>query len=340
MRFIHIGDAHIREQTWANIPEVRGDASKAVFKVVDYAISHKIDTLVLSGDVFHSSKPTSRDIEIFNSLVKPFDYVLYIEGNHERSDPPWLNTLNAYGNMRHLTPSGVTIGDTQFYGIDYTRSSDDTIQAVASVISDSMKDPKPVLVMHCGFKHMINFEGASQIDATQVAPFKGLVLVSHVHKRKTYKNIHSPGPLFPQNWEEVGDCFVDLIDTDHCDIEDIVKTIDVTVRNYHTIKLEDVKTFKDTPRELPTLVRVLTNDPKDVIPEIKGCIVVPVITGKTNDGSAAENAVDVMSIDEAIMAEYEDKDDGSLMVDLFHSESPEEYIDKFLINNNIDRRHL
>ena len=90
MRFIHIGDAHIREQTWANIPEVRGDAFKACSRVVEFATRENIDVLILSGDVFHSSKPTSRDLEIFNYLIEPFNYVLYVEGNHETAKPMWL----------------------------------------------------------------------------------------------------------------------------------------------------------------------------------------------------------------------------------------------------------
>jgi hypothetical protein len=47
-----------------------------------------------------------------------------------------------------------------------------------------------------------------------------------------------------------------------------------------------------------------------------------------------------MSIDDAIMAEYEDPEDGRLMIDLFHSESPDKHIEDFLKSNNIDRRSL
>ena len=139
MRFIHIGDAHIREQTWANIPEVRGDAFAACTKVRDFAISEKIDVLVLSGDVFHSSKPTSRDIEIFNHLIEPFSYVLFIEGNHETAKPMWLESLNN-DKLHHMIPDYPKfVSDTCFYGIDYARSRNDLLSALDKI---SVLDPK------------------------------------------------------------------------------------------------------------------------------------------------------------------------------------------------------
>lgn len=336
MRFIHIGDAHIREQTWANIPEVRGDAFAACTKVRDFATSEKIGVLVLSGDVFHSSKPTSRDLEIFNHLIEPFNYVLFIEGNHETAKPMWLESLNN-DKLHHLTPYyPKQVGDACFYGIDYARSRNDLLSALNKV---SVLDPDGVrnfLVMHCGFRHMINFEGASQLEASDVIGFPGTILVSHVHKRQTYKNIHSPGPLFPQSWEEVDSCYVDVIDT----FTPTIGSLDVTVRNYHTLKLSELKDFKDTPRELPTLIRVLTDDPKDVIPEVQGCIVVPVVTGKQEENGTGEVKAATMSIEDAIRAEYEDPEDSALMIDLFWAASPKDHLDELLKKNNIERRKL
>ena len=337
MRFIHIGDAHIREQTWANIPEVRGDAFKACSRVVEFATRENIDVLILSGDVFHSSKPTSRDLEIFNYLIEPFNYVLYIEGNHETAKPMWLESLNN-DKLHHMNAGEpIFLNTTVFHGIDYSRSREELLtglQKVSSAVGG--KGFVEFLVMHCGFRHMINFEGASQLDASDVSGFPGTILVSHVHKRHTYKNIHSPGPLFPQSWEEVGPCYVDVIDTS----TPTIGSLDVTVRNYHTLKLDELKEFKDSPRELPTLIRVLTDDPKDVIPDVPGCIVIPMITGKNTDSDSTEISLEVMSIDDAIMAEYDDPEDGRLMIDLFHSESPDKHIDEFLKANNIDRRSL
>lgn len=337
MRFIHIGDAHIREQTWANIPDVRGDAYAACTIVRNFAISNQIDVLVLSGDVFHSSKPTSRDIEIFNHLIGPFKYVLYIEGNHETAKPMWLESLNN-DKLHHMNAGEpIFLNTTVFHGIDYSRSREDLLNGLKKVSSAvGGKGFVEFLVMHCGFRHMINFEGASQLDASDVAAFPGTILVSHVHKRADYKNIHSPGPLFPQNWEEVGPCYVDVIDTTNLNIS----PLDVTVRNYVTLNISEVKDFKDTPKELPTLVRVVTDNPKEAIPEIPGCIVVPVVTGKQEENDEGEVKAATMSIEDAIRAEYEDPEDSALMIDLFWSASPKEHLDELLKKNNIERRKL
>lgn len=336
MKFIHIGDAHIRSQTWANLPQVTGDASKAVDIITAHAKHEGIKTLVLSGDVFHSSKPTSADVGIFHKLISAFDKILYIEGNHEKAEPPWLDSLGSESSCEfiHLRSDVPVIVDiVHFCGIDYTRSRDELM----SRLDDVRRVRLPVvLVMHAGFKHMINFEGASNVSATDLDGIDCQVLVSHVHKRVTYKNIHSPGPLFPQSWEEVCPCYVDVITTDPWTID----KLDVTVRNYYTVSLKDLDGFTPDNSVLPSVVRVLTDDPKDIIPEIHGCIVVPVITGSSVDPGTSEVSVSSKTIEQAIMEDYEDPEDGLLMLELYKAESPKEFIDKFLTDNNISRRTL
>ena len=335
MKFIHIGDAHLRDQTWANLSAVSGDALKACQKVHDYALNNNISVIVLSGDVFHSSKPTSKDIEVFNHLIEPFTHVLFIEGNHETAKPMWLESLHN-DKIIHLNQfQGLILDGAAFYGIDYSRSREELINGITNVLK-CMPTKKDFLVMHCGFQHMINFEGASQLGASDVSWFPGTVLVSHVHKRKTYRNIHSPGPLFPQNWEEIGPCFVDIIDTDTGEISGL----DVTVRDYRVIGHSEVASFVDTPKELPTVVKVIISDPNVPVPVIPGCIVVPSITGASDVYGSSVSECRCMSIEEAIRAEYEDDDDSNIMIDLYKSDSPKDYIDRLLKDNNIERRSL
>lgn len=334
MKFIHIGDAHIRAQTWANVPMVTGDVSHAINIITTHAKHNGIKTLVLSGDVFHSSKPTSVDVQMFNKLIQGFKHVLYIEGNHEKADPPWLESLGDTSQLVHLQSAVPTrIEDTHFCGIDYTRSRDELM----SRLDDVRRVRLPVvLVMHAGFKHMINFEGASNISATDLDGIDCNVLVSHVHKRVTYKNIHSPGPLFPQSWEEVGPCYVDVITTDPWTID----KLDVTVRNYYTVNLKDLNGFSPDHSVLPSVVRVLTDSPKDIVPDISGCITVPVVTRVTEACDKCEIAISSKTIEQAIMEEFDDPEDGALMLELYKAESPKEFIDKFLTDNNIARRTL
>lgn len=335
MKFIHIGDAHLRDQTWANLSSVSGDALKACQKVHTYAVNNNISVIVLSGDVFHSSKPTSKDIDVFNHLIEPFTHVLFIEGNHETAKPMWLESLG-HDNIIHLNPyQGLILDGVTFYGIDYSRSREDLLTGIENVMK-CHPTKKDFLVMHCGFQHMINFEGASQLGSSDVSAFPGTVLVSHVHKRKTYKNIHSPGPLFPQNWEEIGPCLVDIIDTSTGEISGL----DVTVRDYHVLSHTEVKTFVDTPKELPTVVRVIINDPNVPVPTIDKCIVVPSIAGTSDVSDSGVSECKCMSIEEAIRAEYEDDDDSNIMIDLYRSDSPKDYIDRLLKDNNIERRSL
>ena len=336
-KFIHIGDAHLRSHIWSNIPSICGDAYMAISKVKQYSMDYGVDTLILSGDVFHSAKPTSADVSMLMDLASVFNTILYIEGNHEKSEPSWLSSLHD-DRFVHLNSKGYYTGGCTFFGIDYVRSRDDMISKLTEVSAEEKgPDAIHVLVMHAGFQHMINFEGASVVSASDIPETIDQVLVGHIHKRRTVGKIHSPGPLFPQNWEEVGPCYVDLIETTSTGVN--ITPLDVTVREYHTFSITEIPEHIPNKSELPTVVRVTTSSPRDVIPTIDGCIVVPKVVGIVKEAST-EIAVSSKTVEEAIMEEYDDPADGVLMCELYKSEDPREVINKLFNDHNIERRKL
>lgn len=339
-KFIHIGDAHLRSHIWSNIPSINGDASMAISKVKAHAVDNGVDTLILSGDVFHSAKPTSSDVSMLMNLASVFDTVLYVEGNHEKSDPPWLASLDD-SKFIHLDSKGYYKHGCSFYGIDYVRSRDEMLSRLSEISSTSSEEREPstvnILVMHAGFQHMINFEGASVVSASDIPGSIDQVLVGHIHKRKTHGKIHSPGPLFPQNWEEVVPCYVDLIEPSDGVVN--ITPLDVTVREYHTFDISDIPEYIPNKSELPAVVRVTTSNPRDVIPSIEGCIVLPKVVSMVKE-SSTEIAVSSKTIEEAIMEEYEDPENGSLMYELYKSEDPKEVLNRLLNSHNIERRKL
>jgi DNA repair exonuclease SbcCD nuclease subunit len=265
---------------------------------------------------------------------------LYVEGNHEKTDPPWLASLND-DKFVHLNSKGYYKHGCSFYGIDYVRSRDDMLSRLSEISSTSSEEMEPstasILVMHAGFQHMINFEGASVVSASDIPDGIDQVLVGHIHKRKTAGKIHSPGPLFPQNWEEVGPCYVDMIVTSNHGVT--ITPLDVTVREYHTFSITDVPEHIPNKSELPTVVRVTTSNHRDVIPAIDGCIVIPKVVGMVKE-SSTEIAVSSKTIEEAIMEEYDDPSDGVLMYELYKSDDPKEVINKLFNQHNIERRKL
>lgn len=339
-KFIHIGDAHLRSHIWSNIPSICGDASTAISKVKTHAVTNGVDTLILSGDVFHSAKPTSSDVSMLMDLASVFETVLYVEGNHEKTDPPWLASLND-DKFVHLSSKGYYKHGCSFYGIDYVRSRDEMLSKLSEVSSSLLDEYNQttahVLVMHAGFQHMINFEGASVVSASDIPDHIDQVLVGHIHKRKTHGKIHSPGPLFPQNWEEVGPCYVDLIESSDGVVS--ITPIDVTVREYYTFDIADIPEHIPDKSELPAVVRVMTSNPRDVIPSIEGCIVIPKVVGIVKE-AGTDIAVSSKTIEEAIMEEYTDPENGALMYELYKSDDPREVINRLFNTHNIERRKL
>ena len=99
---LHIADAHVKQHIWTSCREVVGDAQLALKKAAEAAKEHSCSTLLLSGDVFDSTRPTAKDVDAVVNLCKKFSRVLYITGTHDNTDPPWVSVVP---NAVHL---GVT----------------------------------------------------------------------------------------------------------------------------------------------------------------------------------------------------------------------------------------
>ena len=86
---LHIADAHVKQHIWTACREVVGDAQLALEKVSEKAAAAGARVLLLSGDVFDSTRPTAKDVDAVVNLCKKFSRVLYITGTHDNTDPPW-----------------------------------------------------------------------------------------------------------------------------------------------------------------------------------------------------------------------------------------------------------
>ena len=342
---LHIADAHVKQHIWQSCHEVVGDAQCALFELGPTIKKHGIEVLLLSGDIFDSTKPTAQSVNTVVEFCKQFREVLFITGTHDNTDPPWINVVP---NAAHLGSTPTEVCGAHFYGIDYC-STRDQLKAklceIVSTVRESVKTGKPTyLVLHNAFRHLLGFEGAWKVeieDIEEVSPALR-VIVGDVHTRKTVELegggwVHSAGPLVPQDWGQTETpCYVDIIDVQSGSIT----PVNTDVRSFRTLEVEDVANFVDAPKKLPTCVRVLMPAGNtQAAPTIPGCIVIPQIVSRQEQTDGREFRSLGISLEQAIREEFKDPYDAELMWRMYLSENPREVIEEELKKNNIKTRN-
>ncbi len=88
-----VADMHLTPLTWNDYPGMRGDAYFAWDQIVSWCIDNKPLALILGGDVFNRIRPDAESVIRFQEGISKLQEagvaVLAIQGQHDRSDPPW-----------------------------------------------------------------------------------------------------------------------------------------------------------------------------------------------------------------------------------------------------------
>jgi len=101
MKFAHIADAHLGREQFQQ-PFRYADYVEAFRKAVERSIRENVDFILLTGDLFHVSKPSPKAIrdaiEILNLAKKRNIPVFAIEGNHDKT----IRDTSIYDLLEHL----------------------------------------------------------------------------------------------------------------------------------------------------------------------------------------------------------------------------------------------
>lgn len=91
MTLLLTADWHLDRAAWGRHPDATGDSLYALRQVIDLAARHDCP-VVAAGDVFDTAEPDSATVHAavdeLNRLGLP---VYFVQGQHERADPPWLS---------------------------------------------------------------------------------------------------------------------------------------------------------------------------------------------------------------------------------------------------------
>lgn len=156
-------DWHLDRAAWGRHPDATGDSLYALRQIVDLAARHDCP-VVAAGDVFDTAEPDSATVHAavdeLNRLSLP---VYFVQGQHERADPPWLS-LSPHAT--HLHARRVRLHDGPVLaGWDYCADLKDAHQFL-------LNDPVDLFVTHQVFAEAM----ASTVRSTgKVAELPGTV---------------------------------------------------------------------------------------------------------------------------------------------------------------------
>lgn len=186
MSVVFVADLHLAPLTWQDQPEIRGDAYAAWLQLVEYCCSSGVKTLLIGGDIFDKARPDSESVEVFETgmdMLANYEILVYfIQGNHDRADPPWASALSPLA--KYIGNGEVAMIDVD--GTPCTVRGYDNMPAAQlkehfEELCDLPENPDIVLI-HQLEKTFVPFEGSWDFDMGWVPEGVRLVLGGDYHE--------------------------------------------------------------------------------------------------------------------------------------------------------------
>ncbi len=207
MNFLHASDFHLGYAQYGLLERFR-DYARAFHSVIQYAIDHKVEFILISGDLFHKrniNAPTYEQAYRVLSELKeksPSTQVYAIEGNHDlafhQDGKSWLEILNSQGLLRlirlkeangvKLMGDFVELDKVRIFGVKYLGSN--TVSVISRIAEDIKKvnaakgEKYTILMMHFGMEGQVKQEAAGEIPYSSLLPLKEAVnylALGHYH---------------------------------------------------------------------------------------------------------------------------------------------------------------
>lgn len=207
MRFIHLADAHladnsafsddlgsfIRKNTWQSFENIFADN-----KDVDFAL--------IAGDLFERSYFSSKDFARLFAIFEDFSKdIYYVTGNHDYFDSYNKIFLGQKPNNLHIfTSESLSMFENErvrIYGLSYN----DRIYARDFPYDISLdRDYFNILLAHADISDSpTNYLNLDRDRLRQIG--FDYVALGHIHKARSYKNIHYPSSIEPLSFADTGD---------------------------------------------------------------------------------------------------------------------------------------
>ncbi|HEX8918096.1 MAG TPA: exonuclease SbcCD subunit D [Chloroflexota bacterium] len=232
--FVHAADIHLGYEQY-NLAKRANDFARAYLAMVQYAVEHEVDFVLVAGDLFHRAnadawtlKQATAGLSMLRDAGIP---VVTIEGNHDvqhyRKNLSWLeylcdqellillNVQVESNGLKRLVPfdpgerrgSYVDLAGVRIYGIKYYGAM--LPRVLVDVGPDLLPGPEgyTVLMLHTGLEGQVPHMhgGLSHGQIQPLHPPVDYLALGHVHKRlyNEYDWVFNPGSLETNSFEEI-----------------------------------------------------------------------------------------------------------------------------------------
>jgi len=200
-------DWHLQNRAWtlAAGRDISGDSYYSLKQIVDHAIEHEVQAVVGAGDLIDKTINNSDPIVFLNQqldrLQKKEIRCLYVQGQHEMQDRPWLS---GHAWPEHMSGLQVTIDTVCMFGLDFHHSPQ--LQIALNAIPEGTH----LLVAHQVWGEFMGSVAAPQGGMSDV-PMVGTVFTGDYHVRKEIETrgkdgqklrVISPGSTCMQSIDE------------------------------------------------------------------------------------------------------------------------------------------
>jgi exonuclease SbcD len=231
MNFIHASDFHLGYAQYG-LEERFRDYARAFQSFIKYAIDHRAEFVLISGDLFHKRNINAATyLQAYKVLLElkeksPFTQVYAIEGNHDlafhQDGKSWLEILNSQGLLKliklkeadgvKLMGDYVELENVRIFGVRYLGSNTSSIiPQIANEIRkiEAARGEKfTVLMMHFGMEGQVKQSEAGELPYNSLLPLKDSIdyfALGHYHMQYEIDGwIFNPGSIEMISMNEYG----------------------------------------------------------------------------------------------------------------------------------------
>ncbi len=249
VRFAHISDVHLGGWKQKPLQDLNFQSFR---KAVDECIERKVDFILISGDLFDSAYPP---IEILKETFAEFKRLkeaklpcFIIAGSHDYSisGKTFLDVLEKAGfcknvmdieeNKEKIILNPVLYKGVAIYGYPGKKSG----LEIADLRKIKLNDAPGMFKIFMLHTTIDKAKGTLPIDAieTDLLPKADYYALGHLHMDFQYQNFVYPGPIFPNNFQELEDLQYGrfyIVDTD---LQDNLRKIELKIKDVVLVDVE------------------------------------------------------------------------------------------------------
>ncbi len=249
VRFAHMADVHLGG--WKQ-PEMQELNFQSFIMAIDVCIKEKVNFVLIAGDLFDTAFP---GIEILKETFAQFKRLkeanipcFIIAGSHDFSvsGKTFLDVLDRAGFCKNveryeekdevITLNPVVYGSVALYGYPGRKSGLEVPQ-LRKIKFNEAPGLFKIFMMHTTLDKA---KGTIPIDAIESdrLPKADYYALGHLHIDFQYENFVYPGPIFPNNFQELDDLSHGsfyIVDTDRTDS---LKKIELKIKDVITLEVE------------------------------------------------------------------------------------------------------